>query len=350
MSDNDAIVSRRGFIRAAAGTTAAATAAAGTASAQSDAYGGYLSDANGYDGTTAEYTDTDSVTVEVGAGNGFGFNLPAIKIAPGTTVTWEWTGEGGAHNVVAEDETFNSGSTQNSGTYEYTFDEAGAYQYYCNPHKGAGMKGVVVVGDNAEGDVAPASEVSYAGGGSGSETTTSSGGGGGGGGGGKPDLGGYLSDANNYGGSVVDKRGSDNVTVKVGAGSGLAFGPAAVHVDNGATVTWEWTGQGGAHNVVNEGGAFDSGSTQSSGTYEYTFEEDGIYQYYCSPHKGSGMLGVVVVGTDYPTVATGGDVGPSDLPSSAKTLGVATLFVMTATLGLAYFFMKYGGDYGEFDE
>ena len=174
--------------------------------------------------------------------------------------------------------------------------------------------------------------------------------GGGGGGGGKPDLGGYLSDANNFGGSVVDKRGQDNVTVKVGAGDGLAYGPAAVHVDNGATITWEWTGKGGAHNVVHEEEVFNSGSTQASGTFEHQFSEDGVYQYYCVPHKGSGMKGVVVVGTDYPTVQTGGDVGPGDLPSSAKTLGVATMFVMIATLGLAYFFMKYGGDYGDFEE
>jgi halocyanin-like protein len=173
---------------------------------------------------------------------------------------------------------------------------------------------------------------------------------GGGGGGGTPDLGGYLDSANNFGGSVVDERGSDNVTVDVGAGEGLAFGPAAVHVDNGATVTWEWTGQGGNHNVVHEEEAFNSGSTQASGTFEHTFNEDGIYKYFCVPHKGSGMLGVVVVGTSYPTVAQGSDVGPGDLPSSAKTLGVATLFVMMATLGLGYFFMKYGGDYGEFEE
>jgi len=172
----------------------------------------------------------------------------------------------------------------------------------------------------------------------------------GGGGGTSPDFGGYLDGANNYSGSVVDETGSDEVSVDVGAGDGLAFGPAAVHVDNGATVVWEWTGQGGAHNVVSEDGVFDSGSTKSSGTYEYTFEEDGIYPYFCEPHKGSGMLGAIVVGSDYPTVETGGDVGPSPLPASAKTLGVATAFVAVATLGMTYVFMKYGGDYGEFED
>jgi halocyanin-like protein len=184
---------------------------------------------------------------------------------------------------------------------------------------------------------------------SGNETDS---GGGGGGGGGQPDLGGFLDDANNFDGSIADRRGQDEVVVEVGAGSsGLAFGPAAVHVDNGATVVWEWTGEGGAHNVVEQGNeVFNSGSAKSSGTYEYTFEEDGIYNYVCIPHEASGMLGVVVVGTDYPTVETGGNAGPGDLPSSAKALGVATMLVMAGTLGLAYFFMKYGGDYGEFEE
>jgi halocyanin-like protein len=185
----------------------------------------------------------------------------------------------------------------------------------------------------------------------GTASAAESDGGGGGGGGGEPDLGGYLDDANNFEGTVVDETGSDEVNVSVGAGSsGLAFGPAAVHVDNGATVVWEWTGEGGAHNVVSEDDVFNSGSTQTSGTYEYTFEEDGIYPYYCVPHRPNGMLGVVVVGTDYPTVETGGDVGPSDLPGSAKTLGVATAFVTVSTLGMTYIFMKYGGDYGDFDD
>ena len=176
-------------------------------------------------------------------------------------------------------------------------------------------------------------------------------GGGGGGGGGEPDLGGYLDGANNFDGSVADARGQSEVSVDVGAGSnGLAFGPAAVHVDNGATVVWEWTGEGGNHNVVSEDDVFNSGAPAASGPFEHTFEEDGIYPYFCVPHKASGMLGIIVVGTDYPTVSTGGNAGPSDLPGSAKTLGVATMFVMFATLGMAYFFMKYGGDYGDFED
>jgi hypothetical protein len=41
----------------------------------------------------------------------------------------------------------------------------------------------------------------------------------------------------------------------------------------------------------------------------------------------------------------GGGGGAPAVPDSAKTMGVATTFAMVVTLGLAYFFIKYGGDY-----
>ncbi|NLV07501.1 halocyanin domain-containing protein [Haloarcula rubripromontorii] len=182
-------------------------------------------------------------------------------------------------------------------------------------------------------------------------------GGDGGGGGGPPDFGGFLDQVGNFDGSVADATGQDTATVEVGVqanGGAFGFGPPAIHVDNGATVQFEWTGNGGGHNVVSDGeGPLDSGSAVSSAgvNYEHTFEEDGIYPYVCVPHEGLGMKGAVVVGTDYPTKSSGGSggssgsSGPPEVPNSAKTLGVATSFVMVATLGLAYFFIRYGGDY-----
>ncbi|GGN85840.1 halocyanin domain-containing protein [Haloarcula pellucida] len=178
---------------------------------------------------------------------------------------------------------------------------------------------------------------------------------GGGGGGGPPDYGSWFSNVQNFDGETVDATGQDTVTVTVGAegnGGAYAFDPPAVHVDNGATVKFEWTGEGGGHNVKSQGdGPLDSGSPVSSAgvNYEYTFEEDGIFNYVCVPHEGLGMKGAVVVGTDYPTSGGGGGGGGGggspEVPNGAKTLGVATSFVMVATLGLAYFFMRYGGDY-----
>jgi halocyanin-like protein len=176
----------------------------------------------------------------------------------------------------------------------------------------------------------------------------------GGGGGGPPDFGGFLDNVGNFDGNVVDARGQGQVSVAVGAegnGGNFAFDPPAVHVDNGATVVWEWTGQGGGHNVVSDGeGPIDSGEPVSSEgeTYETTFDSDGIYNYVCEPHEGQGMKGSVVVGTDYPTESSaggGGGDGPPQVSNSVKTLGVATSVVMVVTLSLTYVFMRYGGDY-----
>ena len=170
-----------------------------------------------------------------------------------------------------------------------------------------------------------------------------------------PDFGGFLDPVGNFDGSVVDARGQDSVTVAVGAegnGGAYAFDPPAVHVDNGATVQFEWTGEGGGHNVVSDGdGPLDSGSavSQAGINYEHTFGEDGLFNYVCVPHESLGMKGSIVVGTDYPAQSTGGGggggSGPNEVPGNAKMLGVATSVVMVATLGLAYVFMRYGGNY-----
>ncbi|PSP87412.1 halocyanin domain-containing protein [Halobacteriales archaeon QS_4_69_34] len=122
----------------------------------------------------------------------------------------------------------------------------------------------------------------------------------GGGSGGQAAVKEWLSDTDNYGGTVEDLTGGDAPTVAVGAsgnGGNFAFDPAAIRVSTGTAVEWQWTGEGGAHNVVAQEGAFTSGDPQEGGsvTYEHTFEEAGTFLYYCKPHRGLGMKGAVVV-------------------------------------------------------
>lgn len=123
----------------------------------------------------------------------------------------------------------------------------------------------------------------------------------GGGGGGSGDLpsgvSDYLNGANNFDGSASDETGSDSVTVMVGAGeNNLAFDPAAIRVSTGTEVTWEWTGKGASHNVVAENGDFESELVNTEGhTFPHTFESTGNFNYYCNPHKASGMKGSVIV-------------------------------------------------------
>lgn len=158
---------RRSFVRAIgavaiAGTVAGCSGGAGTENSSTPtpssgtesgvpgAVSEYLSDVGNFDGTLTDETGSDSVTVEVGTeanGGAFGFTPAAVKISTGTTVTWEWTGEGSQHNVVAEEgASFESEQTAEAGfTFEQTFEETGVVTYYCLPHKGIGMKGAVVV-------------------------------------------------------------------------------------------------------------------------------------------------------------------------------------------------------------
>ncbi|NHN49840.1 halocyanin domain-containing protein [Halostella sp. JP-L12] len=120
---------------------------------------------------------------------------------------------------------------------------------------------------------------------------------GGDGGSGAPDaVADFLGDANNYDG-VVDETGADEVTVAVGPGGNNSFDPAAVRVDAGTTVVWEWDSPN--HNVVAENVPTDwSGHEdfENGGfTYEHTFEEAGEYLYVCTPHKSVGMKGAIIV-------------------------------------------------------
>lgn len=144
--------------------------------------------------------------------------------------------------------------------------------------------------------------------------------------------------------------GSETQIVSVGPGGNNVFDPETVYVQPGGTVQWVWEGSG--HNVVPEStpsGADWGGHEpiEDSGfEYEHTFETEGSYEYVCVPHANLGMVGTVEV-TENPPEDTGYE---SILPDSAKTLGVAAVASMTSVLGMAYFFMRYGGDYGDHEK
>ncbi|MEF8827387.1 MAG: plastocyanin/azurin family copper-binding protein [Haloarcula sp.] len=82
--------------------------------------------------------------------------------------------------------------------------------------------------------------------------------------------------------------------------------PAVVWVEQGATVSW--TIGEGSHSVTayhpgndrplgipEDADPFDSGILESGESFERTFEVPGVYDYWCRPHEGLGMVGLVVV-------------------------------------------------------
>ena len=91
-------------------------------------------------------TDEETVDVVVGSDGGFGFDPANVVVDLGTTVRWEWNGEGGGHNVYEVEEAFESELTAEAGfTFEHVFDETGTFEYVCTPHQTQGMVGVVDV-------------------------------------------------------------------------------------------------------------------------------------------------------------------------------------------------------------
>lgn len=94
--------------------------------------------------------------VKMGSDNGQLVFVPdEITICKGDTVTWV-NNKGGPHNVVFDEDAIPSGVSAGSISmdeqlgeegekFSKKFDTAGSYSYYCEPHRGAGMKADLTV-------------------------------------------------------------------------------------------------------------------------------------------------------------------------------------------------------------
>jgi len=249
------------------------TAATETTDTKSvDCLDDWLATANGYDGVIERHgpDDQPSVTVgeHLGAGHGTAAFGPAgLRIPPGTTMTWRWSGHGDPANVIALDGVFDSGTpTSSQGvTFQYTFEERGTYRYVSEPSRDDGMRGAVVVADPPSSDY--------------------------------PAVDAWLADVEIYDGTVVDWLDYSSPIVTVGSAEGespFTFSPPAAVVSTGTTVRWVWTG--GPHQISFEG--IDAGSaveTEPGVGFEHTFEESGVYRYACAPHHSIGEKGAIVV-------------------------------------------------------
>ena len=85
---------------------------------------------------------------------------------------------------------------------------------------------------------------------------------------------------------MLNKRGKDK----------MLYGQDVARIDVGQTITWTPDSKG--HNVqfvsVPEG--VEKVKSKLSKEFSYTFEQEGVYLYVCTPHASMGMIGVVVVG------------------------------------------------------
>ena len=91
---------------------------------------------------------------------------------------------------------------------------------------------------------------------------------------------------------------ADVVTVKMGSDSGqLVFEPKVVTIKVGDSIKWV-NNKAFPHNIVFDGHAELSHkklAQKPKAELESTFNEAGEFSYYCSPHRGAGMNGKVIV-------------------------------------------------------
>ena len=83
------------------------------------------------------------------------------------------------------------------------------------------------------------------------------------------------------------------------------FSPKVLRVEPGTTVIWE-SGGANNHNVIASDGSwqaissdyFEYGIITKGDQYEHTFDEPGVYEYYCPYHgtNNKGMVGTIIVG------------------------------------------------------
>ena len=94
-------------------------------------------------------------------------------------------------------------------------------------------------------------------------------------------------------------------------GNRMVYSQEIVEIAAGSTVKWVPTDKG--HNVEIIASPNEMKFKSKNGKEaSVTFETPGIYYYWCTPHKGMGMIGLVVVG---------GDISNKTQISKAKAIG-----------------------------
>ena len=98
--------------------------------------------------TTANATTIEMLNKDAD-GNKMVYSQEIARVAAGDTITWVPTSKGHNVEIVAAPEGFDiPKKSKNGKEVAITFDVPGVYYYWCTPHKGMGMIGLVVVGDD----------------------------------------------------------------------------------------------------------------------------------------------------------------------------------------------------------
>lgn len=98
---------------------------------------------NGQEPTATPIPENSTVVKIVANAGSNSFSPNPVEVKVGETVTWI-NDDSGRHTVTSKDDgVFDSGMMGKGQSFSYTFDKAGEYPYFCEPHPN--MVGTVVV-------------------------------------------------------------------------------------------------------------------------------------------------------------------------------------------------------------
>lgn len=116
-------------------------------------------------------------------------------------------------------------------------------------------------------------------------------------------------------------RAADTRVAMGSSSDPLAFLPADITVPVGSTVEW-FNETDFEHDVQAEDGSFGTPGSDLLGKgekYEFKFSKAGKFPYFCTPHKGAGMVGTVTV-----TAASATPPPAAPTPTTAAPAGATT--------------------------
>ena len=143
---------------------------------------------------------------------------------------------------------------------------------------------------------------------------------------------------------LLEDEGEVHTITVDGFGSNLRFVPDTLTINEGDTVRFLWSGQLLPHNAIEQNELFNSGEAMRNVDYTYTFDynQSGVYEFYCEPHRDLGMVGEITVDNveqenstvDGDVEAKTGDYPNQDNSKVNVTILLVLVFVMSILIYL----------------
>lgn len=138
---------------------------------------------------------------------------------------------------------------------------------------------------------------------------------------------------------LLQDEGEEHTVTVDGFGSNIRFVPETLTINEGDTVRFLWSGELLPHNAIEQNELFNSGAAMRDVDYTFTFDynQSGVYEFYCEPHRDLGMLGeITVLDVSQDNISTGDEletktddiVGENNSKINFNVLSVVGLIIL----------------------